>query len=95
MDGLESWETAHNNSETGRVKKGVALTLDFERTVKTFSKSELVLEKDMGVFWPVAIFERIKKKKAKGVVHIMDSVAYAASVRAPVGWANQSVGFGV
>ncbi len=67
-DGLGNWEASYNASDSGRVKRKTICALEFETLVQTFDRTEYNYDKDLGVFWPVPVYEARFKKKAKKLV---------------------------
>ena len=66
MDGLEKWEAAFNKSDAGRIGRGAVPAIEFTKSVNVIDQSQLNFEKDLGVFWPVPMFEERFQVKAVG-----------------------------
>lgn len=80
MAGLREYERKFNESGRKRVTKGAVPSLPFAKTVQTFDRTQLSMDKDLGVFWPVPIYEDYWKKKAKNTTKIFDDNKWVPGV---------------
>lgn len=65
MEGLAAWEASFVASGGKRVAKGSVRELVFPTKVEAEQGSRMVFSKDLGVHWPLPLFERQCKRKAE------------------------------
>ena len=90
MDGLKAWEEEYVRSEYARIRKGSINALSFNVHVETVNQTQMHFEKELGVFWPVGIWEMHFKAKAhpKKVTQIEEDGKWVSGIILPTSQGN-------
>ena len=58
------FQKAYNDSASGRVRKGCIDQLRFKQSVEVEESTSYTFEENLGVWWPVSLYEATFKKRA-------------------------------